>query len=231
MTISSMPVFRDPPGVDAPGVGAPRIRGLILAAVLGCVCLAACGSVLDSGKPARQVYLLHTPTADPTAAHATAQTTAPSLLISVTAVPGLDSDRIMALGNDARLVPVANAHWPDHMPEVFTSIVRRYLSETRQFHSVQDGGIARPGEWQLELELQAFYGLLDAGGSTTGVQLRVEGLLRCGDARHVLRVAEESGVDSGSLASLVAAHQRVVDAALKGLPQRIMAACAMQDPA
>lgn len=202
-------------------------KPVFFAAVLVAVFLAACGSVLDSGKPARQVYLLQTPTAT----RATAETIAPALLISVTAVPGLDSDRIMALGRDARLVPVANAHWADHMPEVFNSILRRYLSETRQFHSVQDSGIARPGEWQLDLELQAFYGLLDSGGSTTAVQLKLEGLLRCGEAQHVLRIAEESSVDSSSLASLVAAHQRVVDAAMQGLPQRIIAACPMQDPA
>lgn len=226
MAVSSIPVFMDPPKDRSPGDRTPAVQAVRLVAVLGCVWLAACGSVLDSGKPARQVYLLHTPTA----VHSP-ETTAPALLISVTAVPGLDSDHIMALGRDASLVPVANAHWPDHMPEVFTSIVRRYLSETRQFSSVQDSGIARPGEWQLELELQAFYGLLDAGGNTTGVQLRMEGLLRCGDARHVLRVAEESGVDSSSLASLVAAHQNVVDAAMQGLPQRIIAACPMQDPA
>lgn len=216
MAISSIPRYGD-----------PGIRALRLTAVMGCMILAACGSVLDSGKPARQVYLLHTPTA----AQAAAETTAPALLISVTAVPGLDSDRIMALGRDARLVPVANAHWADHMPEVFNSIVRRYLSETGHFRSVQDGGIARPGEWQLELEVQAFYGLLDTEGNTTGVQLRMEGLLRCGETREVLRLAEQSGVDSSSLSSLVAAHQRVLDAALQGLPQRIIATCPMQDPA
>jgi len=212
---------------STPKSGDPGLSVLRLAAVMGCMCLAACGSVLDSGKPARQVYLLHTPSA----AQPAPEVTAPALLISVRAVPGLDSDYVMVLGRDARLVPVANAHWADHMPEVFSSIVRRYLSETGLFHSVQDGGIARPGEWQLELEVQAFYGLLDTEGNTTGVQLRMEGLLRCGDTREVLRLAEQSGVDSSSLSSLVAAHQRVVDAALQGLPQRIIAACPTQDPA
>ena len=193
------------------------VRSILM---LACACLAACGSVLDSGKPARQVYLLQTPSAQ-----AATGTPAPVLVISVTAVPGLDTDVIMALGDDSRLVPVANAHWPDHMPEVFTSIIRRYLSETRRFRAVQEGEIARPGEWQLDLELQAFYGILDSSGGTTAVQLKMEGLLQCGDDQQVLRLAEESGVDSGSLASLVAAHQRVVDAAMRGLPERITAIC------
>jgi ABC-type uncharacterized transport system auxiliary subunit len=195
--------------------------------LLACALLTACGSVLDSGKPARQVYLLHTPSASAS----TTGSTYPNLLISVTAVPGLDSDRIMALGRDARLVPVANTHWPDHMPEVFTSIVRRYLSESRQFRSVQQGGIPRPGEWQLTLELQAFYGLLDNSGNTASVLLKMEGLVRCGGTEHVLRITEETGVESASLASLVAAHQRVLNAAMEGLPQRIIADCPIEDSA
>ena len=213
------------PGWRNPQHARARVRGL--AAVLAGVILTACGSVLDSGKPARQVYLLQTPAAQPSSS----AETGPALVISVTAVPGLDTDQIMALGDDARLLPVANAHWPDHMPEVFTSIIRRYLSETHQFRAVQEAGIARPGEWQLDLELQAFYGLLDYAGNTTAVQLKIEGLLRCGENRHVLRLAEESAVDSDNLASLVAAHQRVVDAAMRALPERIASACPMEDPA
>ena len=198
-----------------------------LATLLACACLAACTGVLESGKPARQVYLLHTPSTPASATEATH----PSLLISVTAVPGLDSDRIMALGQDARLVPIANTHWPDHMPEVFTSIVRRYLSESRQFRSVREGGIPRPGEWQLELELQAFYGLLDAEGNATSVLLKMEGLVRCGGTEHVLRITEETAVDSTTAASLVAAHQRVINAAVQGLPGRITTDCPVDETA
>lgn len=203
--------------------GPARVRALLWA-LLASGLMAACGSVLDSGRPARQVYLLQTPSAPPAASGSAA----PVLVISVAAVPGLDTDLILALGNDARLVPVANAHWPDHMPEVFTSIIRRYLSETRRFRAVREGELARPGEWQLDLELQAFYGLLDGSGGSGAVQLKMEGLLHCGDEQHVLRLAEESGVDAGGLASLVAAHQRVVDAAMRQLPERITSACADQ---
>ena len=183
--------------------------------------LTCCG-LLESGKPARQVYLLDTPLAPASSGQTPA---APTLIISVSAVPGLDTDRILVLGEDARLNPVANAHWPDHMPEVFTSITRRYLSDSRQFLSVIQGSIARPGEWLLELELQAFYGTQSSADITSGVTLQMEGLLRCGGKHHVLRITQQSPVSGDNLSSLVAAHQRVLDAAMRELPSDIVNAC------
>lgn len=179
-------------------------------------------SILESGKPARQVYLLQTP-----AAYGTGEPdeNAPVLIISVRAVPGLDTDRIMVLGNDAHLLPVANAHWPDHMPEVFTSISRRYLSNTRRFQAVREGTIARPDEWLLELELQAFYGIQNSAGETSAVELQMEGLLRCGNSQKVLRVAQKAPVHDGGLAVLVAAHQQVIDAAMQALSEKLNEAC------
>jgi ABC-type uncharacterized transport system auxiliary subunit len=193
-----------------------------LAIVLGCCLLLTCCGVLESGKPARQVYLLQTPAAP---AHVRPQENAPALIISVTAVPGLDTDRILVLAQDARLNPVANAHWPDHMPEVFTSIIRRYLSDSQQFNTVIQGNIARPGEWLLELELQAFYGTQGAAGAISGVVLELEGLLRCNGERHVLRMAQQASANGENLTGLVAAHQRVIDAALNELPADIVEAC------
>ena len=190
--------------------------------VLATFLATACGSVLESGKPARQVYMLHTPKA-PSNPATTAP--APTLIISVHAVPGLDTDLILVLGSDAKLIPVANGHWADNMPEVFTSITRRYLSDTGQFKTVKEATIARPGEWLLSLELQAFYGTQDSAGNTDGVELKIEGLLSCGDDQHVLRIRQKAGADAASLASLVAAHQRVLDAAMRELPTQILAAC------
>jgi ABC-type uncharacterized transport system auxiliary subunit len=194
-----------------------------LGTAFACCLLLTCCGVLDSGKPARQVYLLQTPAAP---AHAGPADSAPALTISVTAVPGLDTDRILVLGQDARLNPVANAHWPDHMPEVFTSIIRRYLSDSQQFSTVVQGSIARPGEWLLDLELQAFYGTQGPAGAISGVVLKLEGLLRCDGERHVLRMAQQTSANGENLTGLVAAHQRVIDAAMNELPADIVEACA-----
>ncbi len=193
-----------------------------LGTAFACCLLVTCCGVLESGKPARQVYLLQTPAAP---AHAGPVENAPTLIISVSAVPGLDTDHILVLGSDARLNPVANAHWPDHMPEVFTSITRRYLSDSAEFRTVREGSIARPGEWLLELELQAFYGAQGPLGNTSEVILELEGLLRCGGKQHVLRIAQQTSVGGENLSALVAAHQRVIDAAMHELPSSVVTAC------
>jgi len=181
-----------------------------------------CCSILESGKPARQVYLLQTPSS-PGGAQPAAE--APNLIISVKAVPGLDTDRILVLGHDARLAPVANAHWPDHMPEVFTSITRRYLSDSHQFQSVREGSVARPGEWLLEMELQAFYGVQQSVNVTSSVLLQWEGLLHCSGKKRVLHLSEQASVNGDSLSSLVAAHQQVIDAGMPDLLSQLSETC------
>lgn len=186
-----------------------------------------CSGVLESNKPAREVYLLQAPAA---AASSATPAVNDNLVLSVTAVPGLDTDRILVLGTDARLNPAANARWPDHMPEILTSITRRYLSATGRFASVQTGSIARPGDWFLELELQAFYGIQNHAGATTTVLLQWEGRLRCNDQTHILRLQETSPNSGVSLPGLVASHQQALDAALKRLPAAITDACGQGAP-
>jgi len=187
--------------------------------------LTACGSLLESGKPARQVYLLQTPTA-PSPSSAPAENRAPTLIITVTAVPGMDSDLIQALGNDAQLSPVANAHWPDHLPEVLASITRHYLSDTGKFRSVRQGTIARPDQWLLEIEITAFHGTMNSNDSITGVVLELQGMLHCNDENHDLSIKQQANASGDSLSSLVAAHQQVLNAALHDLPDQIINACA-----
>ena len=182
----------------------------------------SCCHILDSGKPARQVYLLRAPA--PASAPGAIEP-ASTLIISVKAVPGLDTDRILVLGDDARLNPVSNAHWADNMPEVFTSITRRYLSDSHRFAAVRQGSIARPDEWLLELELQAFYGLKPAAGATTGVLLQMEGQLHCGSGQQVLNISQRSAVNGDTLSALVAAHQRVIDAAMPELSAGVLEFC------
>ncbi len=199
-----------------------RKTALWVAVMVTCL-LTACGSLLESGKPARQVYLLQTPTA-PT--HAPAENPAPTLVVAVTAVPGMDSDLVQALGNDAQLSPVANAHWPDNLPEVFASIARHYLSDSGKFTSVRQGTIARPDQWLLEIEITAFHGTMGAGSSITGVVLELQGMLNCNKENHDLSIKQQAGTSGDSLSALVAAHQQVLDAALRDLPDQVIQVCA-----
>lgn len=181
-----------------------------------------CSGVLESGKPARQVYMLHSSSVT---SGASASEPVGSLVLSVHVVPGLDTDQVQVLGTDARLLPAANARWADNLPEVFTSVTRRYLSNTRQFKSVHVGSIARPDEWLVELELQAFYGTQGSSGATTGVDLKLEVMVRCNEQQHVREIEQQAGVAGDTLATLVAAHQQALDAAVRELPGLITQAC------
>lgn len=192
------------------------------ALLLGLTLLAGCSGVLESRKPVRQVFLLQPP--QPPAVSA-GEASGVTLVLAVTAVPGLDTDRILVLGRDARLNPVANAHWADHLPEVFTSVTRRALAGSERFGRVSIGTIARPDEWLLDVELQEFYGVQDAAGRTAAVRLRIDAALRCGTIRQRLTLQESTPASQASLADLVAAHQYVLDVVLNELPGRIASSC------
>jgi len=187
--------------------------------------LASCAGVLESNKPAREIYLLQPPRGQALEP----APDAPKLVLSLAAVPGLDTDAIQALNPNARLIPVANAHWPDNLPEVMSSLSRRTLIDSGAFSRVTLNDLARPGEWQLQIELQAFYGILDSSGTTTSVRMQLEANIRCGqqDASRseVFRLESVESTASDSLAELVAAHQRALDENLPRLPERIMEIC------
>ncbi len=184
--------------------------------------LAACAGVLESNRPAREIYLLQPPSVTPQ----TPAADAPRLVLSLVTVPGLDTDDIQVLAPNARLIPVANAHWPDHLPEVMSSLARRTLVDSGDFSHVTVNDLARPGDWQLQLELQAFYGIQDSAGATTLVRMQMEGNLKCGENRKVLRLENHANVQSASLAELVSAHQRALNDTMLQLTQAIRRDCA-----
>jgi ABC-type uncharacterized transport system auxiliary subunit len=200
----------------------------VLLMALPALILAGCSGVLESNKPAREVYLLQAPTITPLPPAGTTRAPAGDavkLVLSVETVPGLDTDNIQVLHSNARLFPVANAHWPDNLPEVMRSLSRRVLVDSGLFQNVSLGTLARPGEWQLELELQAFYGLQDSANTTTAVLMELEGNLRCGEAGGVISLDSRIPLHSSGLPELVAAHQQALNEVLQALPGRIQQTC------
>jgi ABC-type uncharacterized transport system auxiliary subunit len=200
----------------------PWLAGL--ACVLASLWLSACAGVLESNKPAREVYLLSPPGSSPSPV----KPGAPRLVMSLDTVPGLDTDEIQVLGSNSRLNPVANAHWPDNLPEVMSSLSRRTLIDSGKFAHVAAASLARPGEWSLELELQAFYGLQDSGGVTRSVLFQMEAGIRCDARSDVIHLESKQNVRSASLADLVSAHQQAVNEALPKLPAHIEQACSQE---
>jgi ABC-type uncharacterized transport system auxiliary subunit len=192
-----------------------------LAVLLAAAALSACSGVLTSDQAAKRYYALMPLSGSPAAADAEA----PALALRLTAVPGLDSDRIQALGTDASLQRYANARWPDHLPEVLGSVLRRSLEESGRFSAVTTGARAPAGAWSLELEIQQFYGVQTASRVTRSVVVELAGELACGGLSHRIRLEHDSPVAEERLVAVVSAHQEGLDAVTRDLLSTIGSAC------
>jgi ABC-type uncharacterized transport system auxiliary subunit len=184
--------------------------------------ITACSGLLSSDTAARQHYLLQ-----PYSAYsgANAGDPWPVLVLTVSAVPGLDTDHIQALGPDARLIQYANARWADFLPEVLTSVMRRSLAASGRFQAVNTKHSSDSNQWRLDLEVQQFYGILDGTDQTSSVNVRFEGNLRCNDQEHQLQLNASESVRSNRLESVVAAHQQALDETSQQLMNVFMDKC------
>ncbi len=200
-----------------------KTRILLPALILVSFLAAACGGVLTSDQPAKQYYLLkpYTATSGPAGFE-----TGPVLAISVSAVPGLDTDRILQLSDDARLIRYANARWPDHLPEVLTSVMKRSMISTGRFSAVEESGRTVDDGWLVRLEVQQFYGIRDGSGSTSSVLVELAGSLECNGDVKQLSFSHSSPVAEERLSAIVAAHQRGLDRVTGQLLNQINEACA-----
>ncbi len=184
--------------------------------------ITACSGLLTSDTAARQYYLL-----EPYTGYSGADTgeARPVLVISVSAVPGLDTDHIQALGADARLIQYANARWTDFLPEVLTSLVRRSLVSTGRFETVTTKSGSNADQWWLELEVQQFYGIQHTPGETASVEVRLEGSLVCNGNKHHLLLSANKIVGQERLSTVVAAHQHALDDVTRQLLEQFNSNC------
>lgn len=195
-----------------------RLTALALATILA----GACSGVMDSKQPARQYYLL---TPDTTSSGTGNPTEGPALSMTVSVVPGLDTDRVLALSPDARLSPYANARWPDHLPEVITSVLKRSLAASGSFSSVEDSTRLSDDGWLLTLEIQQFYGIQNGAGNTSSVRVEMAGAIQCNGRLAPVRLSDSNTVAEERLATVVAAHQQGLNDVTQQLLQQIHGAC------
>ena len=191
------------------------------------ILIQGCGGILTSDQPARQTYLLK-PLAHPSSATATAE--AVDLALNVTEIPGLDTDQVLALGVDARLQQYSNARWPDHVPEVLTSVLQRSLESAGPFAPVRTADRATIDGWMLQLEVREFFGIRDAAGDTSSVRVALAGSVSCGGERHPLGLNDANPVATQRLASVVAAHQAGLDGVTRDLVERVLRLCRQVEP-
>lgn len=189
----------------------PLSMPLLLAAAL----LAGCGSLLESDSPPDTRWWL-----EPTTVAGDAAREPIALVLDFRVVPGLDTDRVLNLDDNARLNHYAGAHWPDHLPEFIGSVLARSL-EGGGWRQVREGDYARPGECLLTLELRRFYGRLGGDGVTDRVELSMAGAMTCDGSTRSVSVASENAVSANRMSVIVDAFQVALDQATRKLAQQL----------
>ena len=207
----------------------PKKRSLVIkkagtasALILSALLVGACSGLLKSDQPTKHVFLLQ-PLSTTAASGVTADPM--PLVISLRVVPGLDTDRILVLGYDASLTPVANARWADNLPEVMNSMVRRSLTLSGRYAPAFDDRKKVGQDSQLQLELQAFYGIGSASGEPDRVEIKIEGRLTCLDTQHAIQIDQSNSVSGTGLSRIVAAHQGALNDAMEALLRALDTHC------
>ena len=182
----------------------------------------ACAGLLESKQPAERVYWL-----EPLIVQqdTSTDTVLQSIAVSVTAVPGLDTDRMLILGPDAHLNYYASARWPDSIAEVLESLLRSTLESTGRYSRVTRGATSQSADLHLELEVRELYALANAIDSAHTVRMVLKGYLDCiGDERAIVMqsVAE---IRDNRLTEIVAAYQEALGKASQQLVEQTAESC------
>ena len=146
--------------------------------------LCGCMPDLTSERPPERIYWLEAVTIE----------NPPPIGLSVSVVPGLDSDRIWVLEEDQRLNFYAGAHWPDSLQPLLQSLFSRSLNVSA-------------GNPDLEILIERFFAVSRGEGLPPGIELTAT--LRSPDA--LCRFERTHPADSGRLRDIVAGHQLLLN--------------------
>lgn len=191
-------------------------RALFLALAFG---IAACSGLLNSDQPAERVYWLEALVVQQAVV---ADASLPSLAVSVAAVPGLDTDRLLILGPGARLNHYVAARWPDNIPEVLESLLRTTVESTGRYSRVTAGSTSRSTDWALELEVRELYTLVNA---SENVRMMLSGYVSCRASDHAIELQATVGIDDNRLSQIVAAYQYALREVSRQLVTQLAEAC------
>jgi ABC-type uncharacterized transport system auxiliary subunit len=177
------------------------LPALLLLATLSAT-LGGCAGLLSSDAPPSSEWWLEA-TAPATPVERGTQT----LVLDLTVVPGLDTDRILNLGPQARLNHYAGAFWPDHLPEVLASVLARSFEQSGWRAVRLDDRVRNDDECLLTLETRAFYGRVNRENLTEQVETRFDGALVCDETRKPVSTRQAVSVTENRMGSIVAAFQ------------------------
>lgn len=188
----------------------PSIRRTLSLILAFSLVLSACSGLTQSDKPAINVWWLQPVSDAPQVNRTTGQT---PVVLHVSVVPGLDSDKILTLSGDAQLKPYAGARWADDLPVLVDSLLARSLQASGQFDVLQRGRAgAANAACEIGLEVNEFFAEIDSGGRTRGVKIAVDGEYRCGSADPLeLALHASVGVNEERMSDVIAAFQKALD--------------------
>ena len=182
-------------------------------------CLNACSGLTRSDKPAVTTWWLTPYTG---MAQVSAPETALPVTVDVVVVPGLDSDRIFALSDDAELKPYSGARWVDNLPELLASLVERSLQASGRYETGSGGTGSGSGNCDLQLELREFFADLGPSGQTSGVRVAIDGRYQCGVGMPVLvKLSASIPVNDDRMNVIVAAFQQAMDSVMREMLEQI----------
>jgi ABC-type uncharacterized transport system auxiliary subunit len=180
------------------------LAALLLTAIVSGA-LGGCAGLLDSDAPPTSEWWL-----DATAPSAPAERGTQTLVLDLTVVPGLDTNRILNLGPQARLNHYAGAYWPDYLPEVLASALARSFEQGGWRAVRLDDRVRNDDECLLTLETRAFYGRVDRENLTRKVETRFDGVLLCDDSRRTISSNQDIVVTENRMGTIVAAFQEAL---------------------
>ena len=178
--------------------------------MLTCLLLSACGVLTQGETPAVTTWWLVPYGNDAKVMSATPESRMVS--IEVTAVPGLDTDKILALTSDLELKPYAGARWPDHVPDITESLFGRSMEASGRFKILAPGAVQRGEVCNLRLEVREFFTSLDGADQTDQAKVSFAGQYQCGSNRAVpVFFSSAIPVKDGRMKNIVAGFQSAMN--------------------
>jgi ABC-type uncharacterized transport system auxiliary subunit len=192
---------------------------LVLSLTLLCIGFGACSGLTESDKPAVKSWWLVPYTG---VAQVKAPDSVSTVIVSMSVVPGLDTDRILALTGDSELKPFSGARWVDSLPELTESLVSRSLEESGRFEPVTGRGGSSVRPCDLELELREFYATLDSSGQTRSVHVAISGRYQCESEQPLpIQLKTSIPVHDSRMRVIIAAFQQAMDETTRNLLQKL----------
>ncbi len=194
-------------------------KSVVFCLLILALSVSACGGLTRSNRPATNTWWLEPYTG---VTQETPSVPVSLVAISITVVPGLDTDRILTLSDDAELNQFAAARWADNLPELVTSLVGRTLEASGRFEIVSGRAGGSSANCELRLELREFFASLSPSGQTTGVQVAIEGRFQCESDEPVpLKLNASIPVHDDRMSVIVAAFQQAMNSAMKDMIEQL----------